>query len=104
VLLLNENLDYFVSGELAEMGTPQSAFDGPRYYYTNEDIEGEKQISIEQLSDPTSESTVYDRIRAFDFPPFEPAYTTINDKKIYLTTGQHSDIRQDGASDEDDIQ
>lgn len=85
VSLLESNLDNFVTGELAEMGTPQSAFDGPRYYYTREDIEGEKEIPTEQFCDPSAETAVYDRIRAFDFPPFEPAYTIVNGHKIHLT-------------------
>lgn len=85
VSLLESNLDHFVTGELAEMGTPQSAFDGPRYYYTRKDITGLKEIDLEHLYDPSAEKDVYDRIRAFDFPPFEPAFTKINAEKVYLT-------------------
>lgn len=85
VALLEETLPAIVSGEVAEERTPQSAFDGPRYHYRNEDIEGEKEIPPEHLRDPDRELEVYDRIRAFDFPPFEPAYTVLNDRKVHLT-------------------
>ena len=104
VSLLESNLDSFVTGELLDMGTPQSAFDGPRYYYTREDIEGEKGIPPERFRDPAAETAVYDRIRAFDFPPFEPAYTTLDGETVYLTTAQHSDSRRAGADEEDDGQ
>lgn len=40
-----------------------------------------KQIEIKQLYD----THIYDIIRAFDSPSHEPAYVSVNDKKIYLT-------------------
>lgn len=85
VALLEETLPSIISGEVAELRTPQSAFDGPRYHYRRKDIEGEKEIPPELLRDPDSELEAYDRIRAFDFPPFEPAYTWLGGRKVHLT-------------------
>lgn len=89
VELLEETLPEIISGEVHELRTPQSEYNGPRYHYRSEDIEGEKRIPIEDLRDPGSELAVYDRIRAFDFPPFEPAFTVLNDRKIHLTKSRY---------------
>jgi methionyl-tRNA formyltransferase len=85
VELLKSSLGRFVDGSLLDRTTPQSEFDGPRYFYKREDIEGEKKIPRDELADPSNETAIYDRIRAFDFPPFEPTHTSINGQKIYLT-------------------
>lgn len=89
VALMEELLPAIVSGEVHEMRTPQSAYDGPQYHYRAADIEGEKEVPTEALRDPERELDVYDRIRAFDFPPFEPAYTVLNDRKIHLTKDRY---------------
>ncbi|MGB0715814.1 MAG: methionyl-tRNA formyltransferase [Phycisphaerae bacterium] len=34
-------------------------------------------------------------VRALDFPPFEPAYLIINERKIYMTTGTNDGLQQD---------
>lgn len=93
--LLEETLPAILSGEVWDMRTPQSEFDGPRYHYRREDIVGEKKIPINELRDPEKELEVYDRIRAFDFSPFEPAYTDINDRRIHLTKSRFEQLRED---------
>lgn len=93
--LLEDLLPAIISGEVEAMRTPQATFDGPRYHYRSEDIESEKEIHVEQLRDPDRELDVYDRIRAFDFPPFEPAYTFLGDHKIHLTTDWEETWRPD---------
>lgn len=95
VSLLEETLPAIVSGEVWDMRTPQSEYDGPRYHYRREDIEGEKRIPIDDLRDPGKELEVYDRIRAFDFPPFEPAYTVLNDRKVHLTKSRFASQRDE---------
>jgi len=63
--------------------TPQSEFDGPRYFYAKDSLDDLKSIPPERLADPDTE--LYDRIRALDFPPHEPAWTTVAGERIYLT-------------------
>lgn len=65
--------------------TPQSAYDGERYFYAKTSLNKLKEIPAEALTDPEQETKLYDRIRALDFPPHEPAWTRLNNKKIYLT-------------------
>lgn len=89
VELLEETLPEMVSGRVRDLGTPQSEFSGPRYHFTQSDIEDKKEIEASELRDPMRETAVYDRIRAFDFPPFEPAYTVLNGRKIHLTAGRY---------------
>ena len=85
VELFFEMLPKMVSGEVLELRTPQEEFDGESYFYSKESLDGEKHISLDNLSDPDSEAELFDQIRALDFPPFEPAYTTINGEKVYLS-------------------
>ncbi len=51
-------------------------------YFNKNSLVGMKEIKIEELN--SREGLL--RIRAFDFPGYEPAYIKINDKKIYLRT------------------
>lgn len=85
VELFEEMLPEIGSGRVTEIRTPQSAFDGPRYFYKKTSLNGEKYIDPMVVSDDTKQQEVYDRVRAVHFPPFEPAYTKLNGQKIYLT-------------------
>lgn len=67
-------------------GTPQEEFDGEQYFYTKDSLDGLKEIPPEELSSPANPDQIYDRIRALEFPPHEPAFTTIGSDRIYLTT------------------
>lgn len=85
VELFFEMLPKMVSGEITKMRTPQEEFDGESYYYSRESLSGEKYIPYENLADPDSETEIYDKIRALDFPPFKPAYTEIEGEEVYLS-------------------
>lgn len=52
-----------------------------RKYYQKDSIIGQKRI---KFSD--NEKTICKKVRAFDFPFFEPAYFVINDTKYYVRT------------------
>lgn len=54
----------------------------PSRYFNKKSLEGKKEISILELTSKDFEL----KIRAFDFPGYEPAYIKINGKKIYLRT------------------
>lgn len=90
VELFNELLPRLGTNQLEKLRMSQSKFDGPRYYYEKSSIEGKKQIPFEKVQNADVE--VYDRIRAFDFPPHEPAYTRIQGKKVYLTLTGYQDL------------
>jgi methionyl-tRNA formyltransferase len=87
VELFEEYLPHIVSGSVDEQRTPQEAFDGPRYFYTKDSLEGRKEIPAERLAatDPDEQRATYDLVRALDFPPFEPAYTTMDGHRVRLT-------------------
>lgn len=85
VTLFESTLPAIVSGEVHDMRTPQSAFDGERYFYLKTSLDGLKEIPPEALADESRELELYDRIRALDFPPHEPAWTVLGDRKVYLT-------------------
>jgi methionyl-tRNA formyltransferase len=85
VALFEEELPNIVDSSVAEDRTPQESFDGERYYYAKDSLDDLKEIPIEALSNPDREKELYDRIRALDFPPHEPAWTRLNGKKVYLT-------------------
>lgn len=85
VALFEELLPAIVSGEIQEMRTPQEQIDGKRYFFSKSSLDGEKHIPMEAFVDSDTELRVYDKIRALHFPPFEPAFTTIDGRKIYLT-------------------
>ncbi|WP_440992265.1 methionyl-tRNA formyltransferase [Haloarchaeobius baliensis] len=84
VELFEEMLPKLVSGAVHDMRTPQSEYDGERYFYAKDSLDGAKEIPADELVDG-DELAVYDRIRALDFPPFEPAYTRLGGEKVYLT-------------------
>jgi methionyl-tRNA formyltransferase len=92
VQLFEETLPKIVSGEVHDMRTPQSEFDGPRYFYYKSSLDGEKRIPAEELADPEDELALYDKIRALDFPPFKPAYTEIGGKEIHLTKSSYENF------------
>lgn len=92
VKLFERYLDPIANRELAEYRTPQSAFDGPQYFYSKESLEGEKEIPYQTLTDEASSLAVYDKVRALDFPPFEPAYTYLSGRQVYLTTNEYAEI------------
>lgn len=85
VELFERQLPNVVSGEVHSQRTPQSEFDGPRYFYNKSSLDGLKEIAPEELADEGREVELYDRIRALDFPPHEPAYTRLDGRKVSLT-------------------
>lgn len=92
IRLFEEMLPKIVSGEVHEMRTPQSEFEGPRYFYYKSSLDGEKKIPRENLGNPGDDLTLYDKIRALDFPPFKPAYTEIGGREIHLTKSSYEDF------------
>lgn len=92
VEMFAETLPRIVTGEVHEMRTPQSAFDGPTYFYYKSSLDGEKEIPLDELADPTEELALYDKIRALDFPPFKPAYTTVGGKEVHLTKSSYEEF------------
>jgi methionyl-tRNA formyltransferase len=85
VALFEETLPAIVADEVLAMATPQAEFDGERYFYAKSSLDDLKEIPCEALGDPDRETELYDRIRALDFPPHEPAYTRMNGEKVSLT-------------------
>jgi methionyl-tRNA formyltransferase len=91
VELFEATLPVLANDEVDERRTPQSAFDGPRYFYTKDSLDGRKEIDPERLADPDEATAVYDLVRGLDFPPHEPAYTVLDGRKIYLTKTGYGD-------------
>jgi methionyl-tRNA formyltransferase len=87
VRLFEETLPRIVADEVHATATPQEAFDGERYFYLKADIE--KEIPLGRLAaaadDEATALAVYDTVRSLDFPPFEPAYTTVAGERVHLT-------------------
>mgnify|MGYP000212273358 CR=1 FL=1 len=90
IKLFQDNLPKIVNKEIEEMRTPQSEFDGPRYFYQKTSINGLKVIPLNEVKKDGVE--VYDRIRALDFPPHEPAHTRIQGEKVYLTLNGYQEF------------
>lgn len=84
VELFFEMLPKIISGEVNEIRKPQKDFEGKSYFYSKTSLEGEKYIPLEDLKEKENKH-IFDKIRALDFPPFEPAYTKMEGEKIYLT-------------------
>mgnify|MGYP006281775381 CR=1 FL=1 len=80
VELFKENLTDIL--DLDVKSIPQDDFVKNRgcNYYKREDI-----YEIKELNLSWSKEKIYRYIRALDFPPFEPPYLKIDNKKIYLT-------------------
>jgi len=97
--LFDEMLPAMVSGEILEMGTPQAEYPGERYFYTKASLDGEKAIDPETLTDPERQDEVYDKVRALDFPPFEPAWVELEDgRKLYLTASDYEYVLEEVAA------
>jgi len=97
--LFDEMLPAMVSGEILAMGTPQEAYPGERYFYTKASLDGEKAIDPGRLTDPDEQTAVYDKVRALDFPPFEPAWVELEDeRKLYLTASDYESVLSDVAT------
>lgn len=94
IQLFEKTLPKIISGEIHEMRTPQSEFDGPRYFHYKSSLDKLKKIPLEQLTTSDNKLDIYDKIRALDFPPFKPAYTEINGEEIYLTKSSYEDLRE----------
>ncbi|RLM83633.1 hypothetical protein D3D02_17255 [Halobellus sp. Atlit-38R] len=90
--LFEEMIPHIISGEVHEMRTPQKNFESKEYFYSKNSLDGEKEILLDELCDPDQKVQIYDKIRALDFPPFEPAYTYLNDQKVYLTKTSYEEI------------
>lgn len=89
--LFAERLDDLVSGAVEEMRTPQDQFESKSYFYAKTSLDGEKAISPAAFHG-IDEHALYDRVRALDFPPFEPAYLELGDGKIYLTKSMYGEV------------
>lgn len=92
ITLFEELLPKIISDEVHEMRTPQSEFDGKQYFYSKNSLDREKEIPLKALTNPDREIEMYDKIRALDFPPFEPAHTRLNDRKLYLTKMSYENL------------
>jgi methionyl-tRNA formyltransferase len=88
--LFKETLPDLLNEDLEAMRTPQTEFEGPRYFYPKSSLNDIKKIPLDRVTDGSAE--VYDRIRALDFPPHEPAYTIIQNEKVYLTLTGYQEI------------
>ncbi|WP_262178775.1 formyltransferase family protein [Haloarcula laminariae] len=94
VELFREQLTTLRDGAVRRVATPQSAYNGERYGDTGERLDVSKAIPVERLADDdeATQLAVYDKIRALDFPPFEPAYTELGGRRVYLTATNYGDI------------
>lgn len=91
VELFEERLPDLVSGTIEEMRTPQDQFESEVYFYEKTSLEGEKRITPAEF-ESMDEYELYDKVRALDFPPFEPAHFAIGDGKIYLTKSMYGEV------------
>jgi len=94
VRLFEEMLPAIATGHVTEMATPQEEYDGKRYFYAKDSLEGLKEIPVEEFlgADTQTELAIYDRIRALDFPPHEPAWTYLDGRKVYLTASDYESL------------
>jgi len=94
VELFREQLTTLCDEAVHRVATPQTAYNGERYFYTKESLDGEKEIPPARLDadDEATQLAVYDKIRALDFPPFEPAYTELGGRRVYLTATNYEDL------------
>ncbi|MDS0276766.1 hypothetical protein NDI85_03100 [Halomicroarcula sp. S1AR25-4] len=106
VAMFREHLPTLKDGDVRRLATPQAAYDGERYFYTKESLDGEKLIPPERLADDdeATQLAVYDKIRALDFPPFQPAYTELGGHRVQLTAASYTDIFDDAAVPEFDVE
>ena len=95
VELFEERLDDIVTGEVESMRTPQEQYESEVYFYEKTSLDGEKRITPEECQ-TMDEFELYDRIRALDFPPFEPAHLCLGDGKLYLTKSLYGEVPGDG--------
>ncbi|MFC4451032.1 methionyl-tRNA formyltransferase [Halorussus aquaticus] len=91
VELFKETIPKIVSGEVHDMRISQEEFEGEQYFYPKSSLDGEKEIPLKELCKGDFE-TVYDKIRALDFPPFKPSYTVVNGQEIHLTLNSYEDL------------
>jgi len=90
IALFEAQLPNIIDGTVHDDRTAQRVFDGERYYYAKSSLEDLKEIPVSALADTERETELYDRIRALDFPPHEPAWTRLQGEKIYLTKDGYS--------------
>ncbi|WP_424020054.1 methionyl-tRNA formyltransferase (plasmid) [Halorientalis pallida] len=92
--LFEDCLPAIAAREIDGLATPQSAFGGKRYFYTKDSLDDLKEIPPEKLaaSDTETQLALYDRVRALDFPPHEPAWTRLGDRKLYLTKSDYEQV------------
>ncbi|WP_254270978.1 methionyl-tRNA formyltransferase [Haloarcula marina] len=106
VEMFREQLPTLVDGDVHSLATPQDAYDGERYFYTKASLDGAKEIPPERLAadDEQTQLEVYDKIRALDFPPFQPAYTTLAGRRINLTATSYTDLFESSSVPEFDVE
>jgi methionyl-tRNA formyltransferase len=90
--MFKKNLRFIKNKEINKMATPQSEYSGPVYYYTSEELKELKEIPVSWFGDNESEMRIRDRVRAVEFPPFEPAYVKMNGSKVYLTSQEYGGL------------
>lgn len=90
VELFEEMLPIMVSGEVNDRRTPQNEFEGPRYFYSKDSLNGLKFVPAAEMVELDGDR-LWDRIRAVEFPPFKPAFTEIDENEIFLTTQEYGD-------------
>lgn len=83
VALFKSHIPDMVNRRIDELRTPQSKFEGPRYFHQKSSVYELKDLPRSMVAE--GGTSLYDRIRALDFPPHEPAFTKIQGEKIYLT-------------------
>ncbi|WP_276271767.1 formyltransferase family protein [Haloarcula litorea] len=94
VAMFREHLPTLRDGDVHRLATPQSAYGGPRYDTDRDGLDSERAIDPGSLADADERTrlAVYDRVRAFDFPPFPPAYTTLSGRRVQLTVASYAEL------------
>ena len=94
IQLFEELLPAIATDHVTDMATPQEEYEGKRYFYTKASLDGEKEIPKDEFlgADKEAELAIYDKIRALDFPPHEPAWTRVGDRKLYLTKSDYESV------------
>lgn len=83
--LFTDTLPKILSGKIKAMRTSQDSYECKQYFYRKNSLEGLEEIDLGALSDPDRTHEMYDRIRALEFPPHNPAFVKLDGRRINLT-------------------
>lgn len=86
-LLFKEQIPGIIKGDYIAISQNEILRNSNRksYTYNKSSLKDLKKITVKDITERPD--YVYNLVRALDFPPFESAYITIDNSKVYLRTG-----------------